>query len=99
MSKLLACLILFYFSHALGASNVGRMLPEKETVKINSEVTYGNQCISQSSCSKLEKNSTNFQSFANEECCRICKKGKACGNSCISRWKECHKPPGCACNE
>ena len=32
-------------------------------------------------------------------CCKICRKGKACGNSCISRDKTCHQPPGCACNE
>ena len=31
-------------------------------------------------------------------CCKICRKGKACGNSCIARWKTCHKPPGCACD-
>ena len=31
-------------------------------------------------------------------CCKICRKGKACGNSCISRQKRCTKPPGCACD-
>lgn len=31
-------------------------------------------------------------------CCKICTKGKACGNSCIARWKTCHKRKGCACN-
>ena len=31
-------------------------------------------------------------------CCKICRTGKACGNSCISRDKNCHQPPGCACN-
>jgi hypothetical protein len=31
-------------------------------------------------------------------CCKICKKGKACGNSCISFRKSCHQPVGCACN-
>lgn len=31
-------------------------------------------------------------------CCKICHKGKACGDSCISRDKECHKAPGCACD-
>lgn len=31
-------------------------------------------------------------------CCKICHKGKACGNSCISRAYTCHRPPGCACN-
>jgi hypothetical protein len=31
-------------------------------------------------------------------CCKVCTTGKACGNSCISRSKSCHKAPGCACN-
>ena len=33
-----------------------------------------------------------------QACCKICRKGKACGNSCIARWKTCRKPPGCACD-
>ena len=36
--------------------------------------------------------------LAPRECCKICKARKACGDSCISRDKECHKPPGCACD-
>ena len=31
-------------------------------------------------------------------CCKICSKGKVCGNSCISRSYTCHKAPGCACD-
>jgi endonuclease YncB( thermonuclease family) len=31
-------------------------------------------------------------------CCKVCRTGKACGNSCISQAKTCHKPPGCACD-
>jgi hypothetical protein len=31
-------------------------------------------------------------------CCKICKKGKACGDSCIAREKTCTKGPGCACD-
>ena len=31
-------------------------------------------------------------------CCRTCTTGKACGNSCISRDKQCHQPRGCACD-
>jgi len=31
-------------------------------------------------------------------CCKVCTVGKACGDSCISRDKECHRPPGCACD-
>jgi hypothetical protein len=31
-------------------------------------------------------------------CCKVCRAGKACGNSCIARSKTCHKGKGCACN-
>ncbi|MCW3836690.1 hypothetical protein ACFQ1E_12570 [Sphingomonas canadensis] len=31
-------------------------------------------------------------------CCKVCTKGKACGNTCIARHLNCHQPPGCACN-
>ena len=33
-----------------------------------------------------------------QACCKTCRKGKACGNSCIARWKTCRQPPGCACD-
>ena len=33
-----------------------------------------------------------------QSCCKVCDKGKACGNTCINRRLTCHKPPGCACN-
>jgi len=32
-------------------------------------------------------------------CCKVCSVGKACGDSCISRDKVCHKPSGCACDK
>ena len=41
---------------------------------------------------------TSSEQTQTRTCCKICKKGKACGNSCISRSKTCHKAPGCACN-
>jgi len=31
-------------------------------------------------------------------CCKVCKTGKACGDSCISTSKTCSKGQGCACN-
>ena len=31
-------------------------------------------------------------------CCKICTRGKACGNSCINLSYTCRQPPGCACN-
>ena len=33
-----------------------------------------------------------------EPCCKICHKGKACGDSCIARDKDCTVAPGCACD-
>lgn len=30
-------------------------------------------------------------------CCKYCKSGKPCGDSCISVSKTCRKGPGCAC--
>ena len=30
-------------------------------------------------------------------CCKKCRKGLACGDSCISKKKTCTKPKGCAC--
>lgn len=30
--------------------------------------------------------------------CKICRKGCACGDSCISCEKTCRKGPGCACD-
>lgn len=33
-----------------------------------------------------------------DACCKRCSKGKACGDSCISRSKTCHEGQGCACD-
>ena len=33
-----------------------------------------------------------------QSCCKICRKGKACGDSCISRSYTCHVGSGCACD-
>jgi hypothetical protein len=32
------------------------------------------------------------------QCCKICHKGKACGDTCISRQDTCHVGQGCACD-
>jgi hypothetical protein len=32
------------------------------------------------------------------QCCKICSKGKACGDTCIRADYTCHKGRGCACN-
>ena len=30
-------------------------------------------------------------------CCKVCTKGKPCGDTCIAQDKICHVGPGCAC--
>ncbi|MFO0632344.1 MAG: hypothetical protein U0168_05790 [Nannocystaceae bacterium] len=30
-------------------------------------------------------------------CCRVCRKGKPCGDACIAADRQCHAAPGCAC--
>jgi uncharacterized protein YraI len=32
-----------------------------------------------------------------QSCCKVCRSSQACGDSCISWGKVCHKGPGCAC--
>ncbi len=39
-----------------------------------------------------------LQCTPQDMCCRVCTKGKACGDSCISAGKSCHKGRGCACD-
>lgn len=41
---------------------------------------------------------TQLQCRPESSCCKICSKGKACGDSCISHQKACHAGRGCACN-
>ncbi len=31
-------------------------------------------------------------------CCKVCRAGKPCGDSCIARDSVCRKGPGCACS-
>jgi hypothetical protein len=51
-------------------------------------------------CAQLSPSArpTGFTTYTAPQCCRICHKGKACGNTCISRDKICHVGPGCACD-
>lgn len=35
---------------------------------------------------------------ATAPCCKICRDGKACGDSCIAKTDNCTKGKGCACD-
>lgn len=37
-------------------------------------------------------------SDATGSCCKVCRTGKACGDTCIEASKTCTRGAGCACN-
>ena len=53
------------------------------------------RCASHSSSSHSTGLTGRSNSIA-QTCCKICHKGKACGNTCISRQNICHVGPRCA---
>jgi len=40
-----------------------------------------------------------FPCVDRSQCCKVCNKGKACGNTCIARTNSCHIDRGCACDK
>lgn len=53
-----------------------------------------------SGCGDTRPTTTESSTVASSgfHCCKYCSKGKACGDSCISRSLTCHHPSGCACD-
>jgi hypothetical protein len=49
----------------------------------------------ETSGSSARKRDTTKSSAA---CCKVCRRGKACGNTCIERDDVCHVSRGCACD-
>ncbi|SLN63975.1 hypothetical protein ROA7450_03366 [Roseovarius albus] len=54
--------------------------------------------IPQPSASDLREKLSPGVKIWDAACCKVCRKGKACGNSCIKRTYTCHKGKGCACD-
>ena len=68
------------------------------TVKGWPDSTNDNSLPGASNSSSRTKPVPLIKQKTSRSCCKICRKGKACGNSCIARNKTCHKSGGCACN-
>jgi hypothetical protein len=45
-----------------------------------------------------QKPLSTLQCVPRSQCCKVCSKGKACGDSCISQDYDCHKGRGCGCD-
>jgi hypothetical protein len=61
-------------------------------------VPLGSSDVASPVVASFEDGSTAQSCTPAEQCCKICSKGKACGNSCIRASYTCHKGRGCACN-
>jgi len=59
-----------------------------------------NQAVSSYEASSWQRllSATTDKQIWKAACCKVCKKGKACGNSCINRNYTCRKGKGCACD-
>lgn len=87
---LLTLLMTFSFAHADSS-------PDKDDVATSIEASA--TIDDQTSCVSSDGSSSTDSLMADsKKCCKICKKGKACGDSCIAKSKTCTKAPGCACN-
>ena len=89
-------LLLLTFLMAFGFAHAGSS-PDKDGVatSIEDSVTIDDQTNCASPDGSLSADSLLADS---KKCCKVCKKGKACGDSCIAKSKTCTKGPGCACN-
>lgn len=87
---LLTLLIALGFAHADSS-------PDKDGVAtgIEASTTINDQTNCASPEGSLSADSLLADS---KKCCKVCRKGKACGDSCIAKSKTCTKGPGCACN-
>jgi hypothetical protein len=53
-------------------------------------------CPETSGATTRRKKDTTRSSAAT--CCKVCRRGQACGDTCIARDDVCHAPRGCACD-
>jgi|GEM_PF-3290018 len=47
---------------------------------------------------RLRNLGSDHETLFQAACCKVCKKGKACGDSCINRNYTCRNGAGCACD-
>ena len=69
-------------------------VPEEDTARQNKQGLWRGQFIAPWKWRQGKRLSAEAQKI----CCKVCRKGKACGNSCIRRAYTCRKSQGCACD-
>lgn len=78
---------------AIGMLNLAQS-PKVAAGEIDSGLTCSGNLLLDSAEPYAEENGVETRAIA---CCKVCTTGQACGDSCISWDKTCHKGPGCAC--
>jgi hypothetical protein len=73
-----------------------REAAESERIRLATERFEREESLRRSKASQSPEPAVDVSESAS--CCKICRKGCACGNSCISCSKTCHKGAGCACD-
>ncbi len=74
---------------------------EENIAKNNKVGIWGGDFIYPDKWRSIERENSRKRKVKDSEsnnCCKICKKGKACGDSCIIENYNCNKAKGCACN-
>ena len=97
ITKVLCVLLILATSTAtlaLPASDTLDVLKDHSALQIEALGIQEPLCFESSD---LNADNTDHDLLA-QRCCKVCKKGKACGDSCIAKSKQCHKGAGCACN-
>lgn len=94
--SLLIILLFGFFPFSSSAENIYQSNINNIIITLEVE---NSQELKQCLPNNCEKSSHDGSYEVAQGCCKYCCKGKACGNSCISRSYKCHKPPGCACNK
>lgn len=70
-----------------------------------SQPTHGSDSFDLAEIIATADRTNPFDSFQSKQrtdadlsrCCKVCTKGKPCGDTCIAQDKTCHVGPGCAC--
>ncbi|GEK49202.1 hypothetical protein HPA02_34850 [Bisbaumannia pacifica] len=93
MDRLLAMLAALLLSFGAIAAE-----PAAETTDPSPPAVYFADLEASVACDPVTLDAMPDEVILAQGCCRVCRTGKACGNSCINRSYTCHQPPGCACN-
>lgn len=97
MGKLLAVLMMVLLIAAPATATEPTTTTPNQDISQEQALQAGST-VDETSCLEVIGEYPEELSVAQGGCCKVCRKGKACGDSCISRNYNCSRPRGCACD-